>query len=116
MTEIDLIGQQCDKGAHCTGQKQLTLNFAGEDTVTSATSQADEGAPDRCQSASRSCPLHSTWMARLSDSAGNQYLNMFRRTLKSSSDNSLGMFVLADWTHQKRTHISVVEVRLGVSS
>lgn len=77
-------------------KKQLTRNSAGEDTVTSATSQPEEGAPDRCQSASVSPPLHSTCTPRmLEDPAGNQYLNISSRTLNSPSDNSVSLCVLA---------------------
>lgn len=74
----------------------LTWNFTGEDTVTSATSQPVEGAPDRCQSASPCSPLHSTCTARmLEDPAGNQYLTKCSRyILKSLSDNSVYMCVM----------------------
>lgn len=58
-------------------RKQLTWNSPGDDTVTSATSQPEEGAPDRCQSAADSSPLRTTCTPRVLEvSPGSQYLNI----------------------------------------
>lgn len=81
--------------------------------MTSATSQSEDGVPDRCQSASVSSSPHSKCTERLlEDPAGSQYLNIYSRTLKShrnqlKSDNSEGMMSL---TRSGHTSLRINEV------
>lgn len=72
------MGRKSEERYPC--KNQLTRNLTGEDTVTSATSQPEEGASDRCQSASPCSSFCSMCTERpLEDPAGNQYLNEYRR-------------------------------------
>lgn len=74
-------------------KQELTRNSVGDDTVTSATSQSEDGAPERCQRASASCPFRCTCTARLSDPAGILYLKKHgRETSALTPDTSVCVF------------------------
>lgn len=99
----------------CQSDSFVTLNSTGDDTVTSATSQLEDTTPDCFQRTSDSCPLLSTCMVRLSvDPAGNQHLNTNRDIVSLTMVKSCKPVI--EGTYQKRTHISVVGVKGGVSS
>lgn len=106
-------------GSLFSNKERLTWNCAGEDTVTSATCQPKEGAPDRLQSASPRSPLRITCTLRMLEGPSeSQYLRISKLTANSPSDNSerKGCMWWQRYTHQKRTHSCVSDDNRGVSS